>query len=387
MKKITPTALVCSLFISLAFFPLTALAQTTEALYDTDNLPKPSSTYDLSTSTVKVTGEDAVSTTSVNGNVNAAGSQLEITNPISGDLLVAGGRVEISSKVNQNIIAAGGAVAINGDVYGDLLVAGGVVIVNGDVWGDVRVFGGEVYINSSMIGGDLLVYGGSVYEYKNTDVWGDTSLNGNKDSTSVHTGVIDPVTSLDDENLPYYVNSFSASSNTTDNTASTVLSSVFSSVCGIVWLLGGIIAAYVIIKLFPVYTFSTVETMRTKPLIAILIGAVTFFVGGILGLILLVSIIGLPLLGVLATIAILATILSGVFARYLIGKLVLSGTFKVKHEHRILSILAGYILVGGLIWLIELLPVVGATISFFISTILFYWGIGAMVLNKFKALK
>lgn len=372
--------------------PALAIMPKTESVImmprETDNIPVVPDvvTADTETSTIY---------TSESGSVYTAGKLIEFANPISGDLIAAASKIIVYGPVLDNAYVAGGAVQIDGDVTGDIAVAGGVVIVNGSVSGDVRAFGGVIYINSTDIGGDLVAMGGEVYIGKNVRVQGETFVDKDpENSANVHLNYGSMITKIDDPALSKYVNMYAPdyeymqpSTTDTDTKAAQGFATGFSLVCNFIWLLGGIIAGYVIVKLFPVFTSKTVATMKSSWLAAIGVGFLTFFGGGIAGVILLCTIIGIPLLGVLALIAFLAGSLASIFARYMVGQAILGGLFKKPNASAFGKVAIGYVLVELVLFLIGLIPFIGESFVSIISFGLFIWAMGSMALNKFRALK
>jgi len=88
------------------------------------------------------------------------------------NLYIAGGSVTVNSATAGDLVAAGGMVTVNGNVEKDLMVAGGNLNLNGSVGENARVGGGNVSINAP-IAGDLLVGGGNVTIAEKATVGGD----------------------------------------------------------------------------------------------------------------------------------------------------------------------------------------------------------------------
>jgi cytoskeletal protein CcmA (bactofilin family) len=84
-----------------------------------------------------------------------------VSMPIGDDLYLAGGKVVVSEPASGDLVAAGGSLIINGPVGADLQIAGGSLLVNAPVADDLRAAGGDLVL-SSTVGGDLVVFGGDV---------------------------------------------------------------------------------------------------------------------------------------------------------------------------------------------------------------------------------
>ncbi|MCX6734427.1 MAG: hypothetical protein NTZ25_00780 [Candidatus Peregrinibacteria bacterium] len=86
---------------------------------------------------------------------------LLIPEKILDDAYVVANNGSVDADVMNDLYITGGNVTINGNVGQDLVVAGGRVVVMGDVIGDIRVMGGEVSIYGK-VGEDVLAAGGQV---------------------------------------------------------------------------------------------------------------------------------------------------------------------------------------------------------------------------------
>lgn len=104
-----------------------------------------------------------------------SGGSVVLNEPVWEDVYIAGGTVKINAPVYGDIIVAGGAVFVNDTIQGDVLVAGGEVTLGGYVADDVRVAGGQVVILTE-IGGDMLVWALRVILDKNARVTGDLAV-------------------------------------------------------------------------------------------------------------------------------------------------------------------------------------------------------------------
>ena len=90
-----------------------------------------------------------------------AGENLLIPDKIMDDAYIVSNNGNVNADVANDLYIAGGNVTINGNVGQDLVVAGGRVVVMGDVLGDVRVMGGQVSIYGK-VGKDVLAAAGQV---------------------------------------------------------------------------------------------------------------------------------------------------------------------------------------------------------------------------------
>lgn len=93
------------------------------------------------------------------------------------NLYVAGGNVLVNSPTTGDLYVAGGNITVEGSVEGDLTVAGGSIYINGSVGGDVRIAGGEITINNT-VGGDVVMAGGTLTLTEKAPVGGDVYIAG-----------------------------------------------------------------------------------------------------------------------------------------------------------------------------------------------------------------
>ncbi len=96
-------------------------------------------------------------------NLYTAGNVISIDGEIQSDLYTAGNVITVESNVENNFSGVGGTIIIKGDVGNNVHIAGGTVIVQGEIMEDLFVVGGNVLIGkSAKVEGDLVVAGGMV---------------------------------------------------------------------------------------------------------------------------------------------------------------------------------------------------------------------------------
>lgn len=96
-------------------------------------------------------------------NVYIAGGSVFINSDVAGDLYGVGGTMTVEGKVEQDVVVAGGTITLNSPIGGDVRVAGGTVVINGPVGGDVIIGGGTVHITEkASVQGDLAVAAGDL---------------------------------------------------------------------------------------------------------------------------------------------------------------------------------------------------------------------------------
>ncbi|MCA9381565.1 hypothetical protein KC678_04835 [Candidatus Dojkabacteria bacterium] len=362
--------------------PVLAIVDTNGTSTESDMVEDPELLYPT-TSTMQITPLDASdydnATVTDSGSIYLAGNEEVINSDISNDVVFAGSQVVINGDVLDNIIVAGGAVEINGNVNGDVLFAGGMLILNGNVSGDVRAFGGSLFINSETVVGDVLVSGGQIGISSRTTILGDLSTNGfNTELNATN----NPTTLGAAENMDLPFNNDSVKSMVSGLIAGL---SVFALILSFLMLIGSVFAGYVFIRIFPVFTEKTLETMKKKPGESVGYGCLTMVVGIILILVLFVSVIGIRLLFLLMVLGVLALMVGGIYARYMIGRMLLE-RFDKKNTGRFIVLLVGTLVVDLGLFILGLIPILAiftGTISFFLTM----WGMGAIIYNKYNSMK
>ena len=102
-------------------------------------------------------------TETVTDNLYAAGGNAVMSGTVAGDLLTAGGNVLINGSVGQDIFAAGGNINLTGQAGGDIRAAGGTIVLSGSAAGDFVAAGGQIHlVSGSTVNGDVVAAGGRI---------------------------------------------------------------------------------------------------------------------------------------------------------------------------------------------------------------------------------
>lgn len=317
-------------------------------------------------------------------NQYAGGEDLLITENVPGDLVVGAGKLIVKGNVGGNVIAAGGAVQIDGNVAGDVLVSGGYVVVNGTIGGDLRVFAGNGYVNSPSVKGDLIVLSGRGGIAEGVTAGG-LVFTGENENVAINTKAnprdIQGYSSL-------FMNFPKKEPVVDEKTKASVAGIVFvvSIVFWILTVLGNVFTAYVLFRLFPVFMTAAADTMEKSPAKAIIAGIAATLLGSLLGIALIISLFGWTLFGVMFILFILATILAKYTTSFVIGRWVLK-QFKYTKNDIIMPLAGGVIILEVLMAVFNVIPGIGWALSSLLGLVILYWGVGAIVLNKWRAFK
>ncbi|MEZ4180293.1 MAG: hypothetical protein R3B41_02100 [Candidatus Doudnabacteria bacterium] len=97
-------------------------------------------------------------------NLYAGGANVAINSDVAGDLWVMGGTVHIDGNIEKDLVVMGGSVYVNGSIGDDLRILGGDILVSGSIGGDIVGAGGNIRVNDkATIAGDVLIAGGNVF--------------------------------------------------------------------------------------------------------------------------------------------------------------------------------------------------------------------------------
>ena len=117
---------------------------------------------------VQIEGDDSIAQ-QFGSDYVGAGGMVNVTEPIAGDAFLAGGRVAIATEVQGDLVVAGGEVSLGGAVGDDLYGAGGNVQLDAIVTGNARLAGGDVTVGAAtVVAGNVNLTGGRVQFDGNT---------------------------------------------------------------------------------------------------------------------------------------------------------------------------------------------------------------------------
>lgn len=97
------------------------------------------------------------------GNVYAAGGEVDVDGTVTGDLFAGTGRFELRGRVGEDLTAGGGNVMIKGEVGGDARILAGDTRIEGTIDGELLLCGGVLIVGpSAVIKGPSVIYAGQV---------------------------------------------------------------------------------------------------------------------------------------------------------------------------------------------------------------------------------
>jgi cytoskeletal protein CcmA (bactofilin family) len=259
------------------------------------------------------------------GDLIAAGGIVKVSGTVDSDLFVAGGRVDVDAQVGRNVHAAGGNLYFNKPVGGDLVAAGGIIEVTKEssVAGDLALAGGSMIIDSP-VSGNVTVRGGDVVI--NGRVSGNVDVVATKSLTLGSSAVVNgkvtykgPTEAQVNSDAKVGTIDFTKVSRGFGHRGGFWGILVIGSIVKLIMLL---VAGAVLIWLLPKKTSAVVLEAMDNPLRQLGIGLLVLIVSPILGVLLLITVVGIYL-GIVVFLAYgIMIIIGSILALFYAGRLV-----------------------------------------------------------------
>ncbi len=305
--------------------------------------------------------------------------------------------VTIENDINDDLFVSGDQVTVNGNINGDLFAGGGQVVVNGNVTGDAYVVGGNVTVNGQITGGLIVGAGQATISGKTEKIiagCGDLAIKGNTDkiiaaagnvkiySTSVveryayistggfdNQGTINGELNLSAEQLieKGNVGTFNYQKITAGEDFSKGMRSL-GVILSILGAIGMLVLGILLIHLFPKLFFTIEKEVEKDSIVRTIIGFLLIIATVIVGVILAVTVIGLPIAAILGMFFIIALMTSGLFVSYCTGK------FVTKRLNINTSDIGMFVIGFVILAILKLIPILG----FFASLVVVSLGFGAI---------
>jgi len=314
-------------------------------------------------------------------NVNdETGNAVTIDNDVNDDLFVSGNQVIVNGNINGDLFAAAGEVVVNGNVTGDAYIASGNVTVNGQITGGLIIAAGQATISGET--GKIIAGCGNLAIKGNTDKIIAAAGNVKIYPTSVveryayigtggfeNRGTIKGELNLSAEQLIEKGNA--GTFNYQKSTAREDFSKGMRSLGAILSILGAIgmlVLGILLIHLFPKLFFTIEKEVEKDSIVRTIIGFLLIIATVIVGVILAVTVIGLPIAAILGMFFIIALMTSGLFVSYC------TGNFVTKKLNINTSEIGIFVIGFVILAVLKLIPVLG----FFVSLVVVSLGFGAI---------
>lgn len=329
-------------------------------------------------------GEDSVRVTDdvINDNLYVAGGDILVDSTVRGDAFVAGGQIEVSGQIGNDLFIGGGNIRVTGPVGEDIRIGGGSIRIENDVAGELMVGGGSVEIAEGAhvagpvyVGaGQLTIAGTTGPVMAGTDslrVTSTAQVNGDLQYTSANQAQVEEGATITGKTMRRIPPQPPEGKKIAGAT-------LFGG--SIIWLIVSLVMLLLYVYVLPNKAKAVSTDWRDTFWFNLLIGFVFLIVTPIAGVVLLISIIGIPLgIGVLLLYPIalyigklVGTVAAGTWLRSLLDK-------KASGKVDWISAVIGFL---GLS-LIALVPALGGLVVF----VVFLVGLGALVRYDWKLLQ
>lgn len=293
------------------------------------------------------------------GNVKILAGEAVIDGKLSQDLMIAGGKIKLSGEVDGDVRIASGEVAVDDvEIAEDLLLGGGKSSISGKIGGDLVISSQELTLRDLKIGRDLIVYReeGETFTVPQTvKVKGKFEQKITNDESKMGEVDLRPFSERFFGTGLYFRFGFS-----------------------LVNAVGLIVLGFFLYKMAPVKVVSITKSLTKKNILLNgFIGFACLWIGGILAILLAISIVGWHLMAFLLMLTIIVSICALPLFSFKVGRFILYHLGE-KESHPILELIAGI----GLLSLVKIIPIIGMFVHMGIVFVI----LGTVVRNKYDAL-
>lgn len=315
----------------------------------------------------------------INATTFATGLSVQVNGDIDGDLFVAGQDIIINGKVTGSVFSASQNVTINGDVGNNIYFAGAILKVKSKVDGSAFLAGQNIYIeDGTTVGKDAFI--GSSSAYQNGIIKGDLF------STSDYLfmgGKIGGDLNYESSQKADFANDSEVVGDTNWEEIKTEIQpqpTRYRLTSGMIFrvilsLLASLVIWLVVRLIRPGFWIVLAEKISNSPLKTLGVGAASLILVPIVSVLAMFTVIGIPLsiitLSLYAISIYVSKIIISVFVGYWFQK-----RFDWPNSAAIILFLLSMIILYGL----GMIPIVGMTLSFFISA----FGLGSIILSAKK---
>jgi cytoskeletal protein CcmA (bactofilin family) len=309
-------------------------------------------------------GQNVVVSGLVDGDVLCAGQSIRLSGVVTGNVRILGQTIDLSGTVQRNasIVGQTTTVAQDGSVNGELLFAGQTMAVNGLVGKSASGVGQTVMLNGTVLG-DVWYTGQSVMVGDNAVVRGNFRYTSQTETAIPKTASISGAVTYtqmkaEKENRQRRASIVSA--------ANPVMR--FGRLfMGIIWNLA---VAALLVYFLPKSVAKVKELMKRKPVKVGLVGLLALVVLPIGGILLLITLIGIPFAIIWFILYGIAIGISKIFPALLAGEYLIKRLYPRKKESRWWPVAVGI----PVSWILFSIPVIGWLLSFAAVC----WGFGGM---------
>ncbi|MBP9758460.1 hypothetical protein KBD45_02095 [Candidatus Dojkabacteria bacterium] len=317
-------------------------------------------------------------------------STIEIKEQIKGDLFIVGRSVKISAEIKGNVYILAEEVFVDAQIGDDVNITASRVIVNKNTKEDLKINADEVYINSDRVYGGLEISAYKLFITDKIKIDGDFIVNGKqvedikdyKDYDLIDyrsTGIpknFDNLPSLNQ--LPYL--GIEKMKN---------IGYASYGVISLLLIIGDILAALVIFKVFPIKSNKVVENLsiNSSQFKSNILNGLLLIVFTIVSLVItLVSVVGIPLFYLLLLLFLVVLQISKYYGIYKLGSLLVERV-QPKASRLFVNIFVGELSLIIIVLIFALIPFIGDSLVAIFLIIFTLWTAGAVVSNKFDTIR
>ena len=328
---------------------------------------------------------------SIVGPLVKSGESITFTDTVDGDVFLFGGSVNVvDAVINGDLIIIGGQVEVSGTVADDLRIIAGQAKVNALVQDNLSVVGGQVNLSKdSLINSSALIMSGNTrlnsQVLENVIIYSDSSsinsqanIGGNLEITYGSDPVISKEAIISGELTKQYsenLNFKSGSHKTFKKSKAVKKITTFVVFQQLATLALEVFVGWLLIALLPKLAKKLVETGLSQPGASIGWGLLVMLLAPTVGILLTITLIGIPL-GVLTFILYgLSLYLARLIAAISIGHQLLKDKNLKKPYH-------SFLLGAVILFILKLIPAIGWLAYF----IIILYGLGALTLVERKVL-
>ncbi|MDE3089219.1 MAG: hypothetical protein KGJ80_07525 [Chloroflexota bacterium] len=275
-------------------------------------------------------------------------------------LFGCGVRIQSGARVLKDVVSFGGSVVIEKDVRvnGDVVIFGGNLDLAGEAGRDAVLFGGNVTLQpTAVVDRDIITAGGSINRKEGAVVRGRISRGEGNGSHSFRFEPVSPAA-------------------LGGGLLGGLTGLAFGIVRSIFYALALAALGALTVVFMPAQTKQVSDTAQTYAMPSIGVGCLTSFVAVTLGIVLIITLCGIPF-GILALLALVVAWLFGWIALgRLAGEKILEA-LKARESLRtpIIGVVVGILLLA----IVSMVPIIGWLVGLFIGLL----GLGAVVLTRF----
>jgi len=320
--------------------------------------------------TLIVSGQHIRIDGNVNGDIFCAGQIIDITSAVSGDVMCAGQTITINSIINGNIRAAGQTIAVGGEVKHNITTFGQSITNNAIVDGDTMAYGQNV-VSGSIVKRDLniaaqsadiegIVNRNAILIFNQLTLGNKAHIAGNLDYTSDKQSSF---IGLVGGNVTYHQSQM-------ENRNQRKLIGPIFGVTKFISIIVHLLIALFLVVVWPKTMLRVSDVMMTRAGKAIGWGAVILFATPLVGILIALTLIGIPLTILLFIAYALAIFLSRLFVGITIGRIITASYWKAKKNSVVWSTTVGVVLT----WIVYAIPVIG----WLLACVAILWGLGGV---------